>query len=556
MAAVRTSEAVALFRALQVTGMLGEFDSHSLPRLAMDHDSSSSVSRRTFLGKSAGATAAFALAPMIVPRHVLGGRGYRAPSDRLNVAMVGIGGMGMSNMNSLVAAGENIVAICDADFPYVERSLAGRMRPAQGQSSPSPESLALRGAYDKAAKYGDFRVMLDRQKNIDAVVVATPDHLHAVIAYAAMKAGKHVYVQKPLTFSVQEARILAKAARDTKVVTQMGNQGHSMDGTRRIVELVNAGVIGPVRQVHIWTDRPQRYWAQGIPRPPVAPVAPAATPATSTVPPRWNMRTVDNAILRAMADNPQTIPAGLDWDAFVGPAKMIPYHPAYHPFSWRGWVDFGVSAIGDMGAHLIDQPFWALGLSYPESVIASSTPWGGPASNPGSYPLAMTARYEFAARGAQPAVALHWYDGGLMPTFDADFPLPRGDGGGGVFVGDSGFLTYETYGNNPQVFPGAAASRAMTVPTSVLRIAESHEANWANACKGNGVASSPFEYAARLTETMLLGIVALRAGQSRKIEYDARAMHVTNVADMDQWLAREYRNGWQPWSDAEARAAI
>ena len=523
----------------------------------MPTDDAHNFSRRAFVKGSATTAAAFALGPMIVPRHVLGGVGYQAPSDTLNVAMVGIGGMGMSNMASLVAAGVNIVAICDADFPYVERSLAGRMRPAQGQTEPSASAVALRTAYEKAAKYTDYRVMLEKQKNIEAVSIATPDHLHAVIAYAAMKAGKHVYVQKPLTYTVQEARILAKTARDTKVVTQMGNQGHSMEGTRRIVELIAAGVIGPVREVHVWTDRPLRYWAQGIPRPvsagaPVAPVAAAA----NAIPPRWNMGTVDRAVLKAMADNPQNIPAGLEWDLFLGPAKSIPYHPAYHPFSWRGWVDFGVSAIGDMGAHLIDQPFWALGLQYPTSVMSSSTPWGGGAKDPGTYPLAMTTRYEFAARGSAPPVSLHWYDGGLMPMFAADFPLPGGDGGGGVFVGDNGYLTYETYGNQPTVYPEAAAARAASVPKSVQRITVSHEANWASACKGDGKASSPFDYAARLTETMLLGIVALRAGQSKKILYDGASMRVTNIPDVNQWLTREYRQGWQPWSPGEATAAI
>jgi predicted dehydrogenase len=524
----------------------------------MPADDSSNISRRSFVRGSATTAAAFALGPMIVPRHVLGGVGYRAPNDTLNVAMVGIGGMGMSNMAALVDAGVNIVAICDADFPYVERSLAAHMRPAQGQTEPSASALALLAAYTKAVKYSDFRVMLDKQRDIEAVSIATPDHLHAVIAYAAMKAGKHVYVQKPLTYSVLESRILAKTAHDMKVVTQMGNQGHSMEGTRRIVELIGAGVIGPVREVHIWTDRPQRYWAQGIPRPaqPGAVAQPAAAPAPNAPPPQWNMRTVDRAVLKAMAENPQTVPAGLEWDLFLGPAKAIPYHPAYHPFSWRGWVDFGVSAIGDMGAHLIDQPFWALGLQYPASVISSSTPWGGPANNPGSYPLAMMTRYEFAARGAAPPVSVHWYDGGLMPTFAADFPLPRGDGGGGVFVGDSGFLTYETYGNQPKVYPDAAASRAESVAKSVPRIAVSHEANWAQACKGDGTSSSPFDYAARLTETMLLGVVALRAGQSQKILYDASSMRVTNMPDVNQWLTREYRAGWQPWSAAEAAAAI
>ena len=520
----------------------------------MPADESSNISRRSFVKGSATTAAALALGPMIVPRHVLG-KGFQAPSDTLNVAMVGIGGMGMENMRSLIASGVNIVAICDADFAYVERSLAGRLRPAQGQTSPSADALALQAAYTKAAKYTDFRVMLDKQRDIDAVSIATPDHLHAVIAYAAMKAGKHVYVQKPLTYSVLESRILAKTARDMKVVTQMGNQGHSMEGSRRIVELINAGVIGPVRQVHIWTDRPQRHWAQGIPRP-AAPNAPAPTPAPNAAPPRWNMGTVDRAVLRAMAENPQTLPAGLEWDMFIGPAKEYPYHPAYHPFSWRGWVDFGVSAIGDMGAHLIDQPFWALGLQYPTSVVASSTPWGGPATNPGTYPLAMTARYEFAARGSAPPVSLFWYDGGLTPTFNADFPLPRGDGGGGVFVGDNGFLTYETYGNSPKVYPEVASERAGQIARSVPRIEMSHEANWAKACKGEGTSSSPFDYAAKLTETMLLGVVALRAGQSTKILYDGPSMRVTNIAEANQWLTREYRAGWQPWSASEAQAAI
>jgi predicted dehydrogenase len=373
-----------------------------------------------------------------------------------------------------------------------------------------------------------------------------------------MKAGKHVYVQKPLTYSVLESRILARTARETKVVSQMGNQGHSMEGTRRIVELIAAGVIGPVREVHVWTDRPQRYWAQGIPRPLAPGATPPVTPPPTTTPPpppQWNMRTVERAVLKAMAENPQEIPPGLEWDLFLGPAKQLPYHPAYHPFSWRGWVDFGVSAIGDMGAHLIDQPFWALGLQYPTSVISSSTPWGGTAKDPGTYPLAMTTRYEFAARGSAPPVVLQWYDGGLMPMLGGDFELPRGDGGGGVFVGDNGFLTYETYGNNPKVYGNGAAARADAVPKSVPRITVSHEANWASACKGDGTASSPFDYAARLTETMLLGVVALRAGQSQKILYDGAGMRVTNNADVNQWLTREYRSGWQPWSQAEAAAA-
>jgi predicted dehydrogenase len=508
--------------------------------------SSNRITRRDFV---AGAST-IAAGAMIVPRHVLGGVGHRAPSARLNVAIVGAGGMGMSNMSQLLT--ENVVAICDVDFPYVERSLAGRLRPDK-DGRVSPEAIALEAAYTKAAKFTDYREMLAKQRDLDAVLVATPDHLHAVIASAAMRARKHVYVQKPLTYSVHEARHLARLARETGVVTQMGNQGHSMEGTRRINELIASGVIGPVREVHVWTDRPVRYWAQGIPRP-AAPNAPAAPPtpvqkdAPPPPPPRWNMRTVDNAVLRAMAENPQTPPAGLDWDLYLGPAAEIPYHPAYHPFSWRGWTDFGTGAIGDMGAHLLDQPCWALELGLPTSVSASSTAWGGSATNPASYPLATSAEFEFAARGSRPPVKLLWYDSGLMPPrppfLPDDMTLPRGDGGGGVFIGERGILTYETYGNNPTVYPASVATEAAAVRKSFPRVTTSHELNWVNACKGEGQASSPFEYAAALTEVMLLPIAALRAGPGRKLIYDGANMQVTNIPDANQYLTRAYRAGW------------
>jgi predicted dehydrogenase len=247
-----------------------------------------------------------------------------------------------------------------------------------------------------------------------------------------------------------------------------------------------------------------------------------------------------------MAESPHTPPPSLDWDLFLGPAKEIPYHPVYHPFSWRGWIDFGVSAIGDMGAHLIDQPYWALDLGHPTSVVATSTPWGGTAETRGSYPLAMTARYEFPARGrTRPAVTLHWYDGGLIPMLETDIPYPGGNGGGGIFVGEKGFLTYETYGDNPKVYPEAAAARAARVPKTFPRIDMTHEANWAKACKGDAKASAPFDYSARLTEVMLLGIVALRAGQGRRILYDGPNMRVTNVPEANDFLTREYRAGWE-----------
>jgi predicted dehydrogenase len=381
-----------------------------------------------------------------------------------------------------------------------------------------------------------------------------------------MRAGKHVYVQKPLAATVHESRLLARTARELpKVVTQMGNQGHSGEGTRRIREWIAAGIIGPVQEVHVWTDRPVRYWAQGIPRPeaPHASVTPAASTASAPppaplalsdgvalppAPPRWNMRTVDNAVLAAMAANPQAPPPGLDWDLYCGPVPVIPYHPAYHPFSWRGWTDFGVGAIGDMGAHLIDQPYWALDLTQPTSVSASSTPWGGPANDPASYPLAMTAEYEFPANGRRGPVRMFWYDGGLMPPRPAFLPddqtLPRSDGGGGVFIGERGILIYETYGNNPRVFPESLREAAERVPKTIARVDVPHEVNWARACKQQGEATSPFAYAAALNETMLLPIIALRAGQGRKLRYDAAAMSFPDAPEANPFLTRRYRDGW------------
>lgn len=499
-------------------------------------------SRRDFVGD----TTKLAFGAMIVPRFVLGGPGYVAPSAKLNIACVGIGGMGMSNMSQML--NENIVAVCDVDFPYVERALAGRLKPAKGD--PTPENIKLGEAYAKAAKYSDFRVMFEKQKDIDAVVIATPDHMHATIANMAMKLGKHVYVQKPLTYSVYEARLLAKTAAEMKVVTQMGNQGHSAEGTRRINEIVASGVLGKIHEVHVWTDRPVRYWAQGIPRP-IAPgtQTPARPPENPNIPRQWNQGTVDRAVRDAMAINPSSPPPGLDWNLFLGAAPDVPYHPAYHPFAWRGWIDFGVGAIGDMGAHLIDQSFWALGLDYPTSISASSSPWGGGEKTPATYPMATTVQYEFGARGKQPAVKLYWYDGGLIPPRPDMLPtsaaLSEGDGGGGLFIGEKGILTHETYGNNPKIYPDDVSQKAAAVPKTFARVTTSHEVNWIQACKGEAKASSPFEYAAKLTETMLLGIVALRTGQGKKLLYDGPNMKVTNIPDANQYLTRIYRKGWE-----------
>ena len=507
-------------------------------------------SRRDFVGD----TAKLAAGAMIVPRVVLGGTGYRAASARLNIAFVGVGGMGMSNMAQCLD--ENIVAICDVDFSYVERSLEGRQRPRQGETVPNPAGVRLKDAYTKAAKYTDFRQMLDKQKDIAAVIIATPDHMHATIALAAMSLGKHVYVQKPLAYSVYETRLLAKAAAaNPRLATQMGNQGHSMEGSRRINEIVASGVLGKIHEVHVWTDRPVRYWAQGIPRPRNAQAAAAAATAAATqtinTRPQWNMGTVDRAVLSAMAANDHTPPPGMNWDLYLGVAPEIPYHPAYHPFAWRGWIDFGVGAIGDMGAHLIDQPFTALDLGYPTSVVASSSPWGGGNANPSTYPMATTVQYQYPAAGKRGPVKLFWYDGGLMPprpdSLPDDTPMtnPGSDGGGGMFVGEKGIMFYETYGNNPRIFPEKTAAAAEKVAKTAPRVVGSHEGNWIAAAKGEATASSPFSQAAPLTETMLLGIVALRAGQGKKILYDGANMTITNVPEANAFLTRAYRKGWE-----------
>jgi hypothetical protein len=313
-----------------------------------------------------------------------------------------------------------------------------------------------------------------------------------------------------------------------------------------------------------------RYWAQGIPRPgqdvaqraqqaqqqpqqpaapPPAPVWTGTAPQPSPMPPRWNARTVENAVLKAMAENPQTPPPGLNWDLYLGPAPEIPYHPAYHPFAWRGWVDFGVGALGDMGAHLMDQAYWALDLGLPTTINASSSPWGGLPNAPATYPLATSVHYTFPARGRQPAVDMHWYDGGLLPPRPAMLPdkesLLLGDGGGGMLIGEKGMIAWETYGDRPRIFPESVAQAAAKVPKSLPRITGTHEANWVSAAKKEGPASSPFEYSARLTEVMLLGVAALRAGQGRQVHYDGAKMEFTNAPDANQYLTRVYRKGWE-----------
>jgi predicted dehydrogenase len=540
------------------------------------------ITRRKFVAGTTGA----AFGAMIVPRHALGGTGYIAPSDKLNVAVVGCGGQGASDASELVAAGENIVALADVDFGYVDKAVAERTKNRDG--SPNETMVKLQEAYNKAKRYDDFRKMLDQQKDIDAVLVATPDHIHAIAAKAAMDAGKHVYCEKPLTWSAHEARVLRETARkNPKLVTQMGNQGHSNHDARLINEWIQAGVIGPVREVHVWTNRP--IWPQGVPRPgkPAPEPAPVQSPAPEVGqgqsqsqgqsqgprPPAgqrmarggygfagsfgndWTQVRINKETAWSVL-NDFSKPSTLNWDLYLGPAPDVQFHPIYHPFNWRGWVDWGTGALGDMGAHLIDHPFWALDLGLPTAIEATSSPWGyDHKNNPVSHPLVTQAVYHFAARGQQPPVRMIWCDGGLMAPRPEVLPdnVPLDRGGGVIIIGSKGILMHETYGLNPRIFPESLMEEAKKVPQKYERVetveingrqVAQHRRNWANACKGKGKAVSPFEYASKLTETMLLGIVALRAGQGVQIRYDGEKGEITNVKEANQYLHREYRKGW------------
>jgi predicted dehydrogenase len=512
------------------------------------------MSRRKFVATAAATGAGLA----IVPRHVLG-KGFVAPSDTLNVAAVGVGGEGRSNLVNL--ASENIVALCDVDWDFANqtfnridrdvRNARERLdRPADkprvdAQGRPEPplstrdrqrlsaeieRMIRLKEHHlPRAKRYQDYRAMLDAQKDIDAVVVATPDHMHATIALAAMDLGKHVYVQKPLTWSIAEARQLSRKAAETRVATQMGNQGHSFDEARTAVEYVRAGAIGEVREVDVWTNRPLGYWPQGIPRP-----EKLKTPAERL---RWNGPGITERLANALAGN-YAPPASLRWDLFLGPAPHVDYHPVYHPFNWRGWVDWGVGAIGDMGAHLIDHSMWALDLGYPTSIETVATPFNGV-----TYPHATMTFYEFPARGDKPPVKLTWYDGGLLPPKPSELDasgVELNKAGGALLVGTRGKLIHDTYGLKPRLLPASLHESFGPPPGKLPRIPdESHEMNWVDAAKGKTDPSCPFEYAARLTEVMLLGVVALRAG--RKIEYDGAKMRVTNVPAANDYLSRKPR---------------
>jgi predicted dehydrogenase len=536
---------------------------------------SSVLSRREFVSTTAAAAAAF----MIVPRHVLG-RGFQAPSDLVNVACIGINGQGSVNTRAVMS--QNIVAICDCDLDLLDNKLAqwtkqaqggggqrttgqggGGARQARGEGGESPAgwkywptSKAQLAANERwpaedangtlkkfvehdiprLKKYQDYREMLEKQKDLDAVIVATPDHMHAVQASNSMDLGKHVYVQKPLCWSVHEARHLVKKAAEKKVQGQMGNQRHSEDGNRRAVEYIMGGAIGDVSEVHVWTNRPYGFWPQGVPRPRRANESTEnGNGAQQQL--RWDNRGITQRLAAAMGGDYKA-PDRLSWDLFLGVAPEVEYHPVYHPFNWRGWVDWGVGALGDMGAHLIDFPLWALNLGLPTVVETEFTPFNGV-----SYPHATTTHYEFPKRKGFPELTMTWYDGGLLPS-DPEELGPNetlSPGGGILYVGKKGKLVQDS--NGTRLLPAARHNSYGPPRERLPRVPhEDHEMNWINAIKGKDQLSSPMDYAALLTEIMLLGIVSLRANS--KLYYDPANMKITNNAEANQFLTREYRRGY------------
>jgi predicted dehydrogenase len=467
-----------------------------------EKDTTSRLSRRTFVESMAAAAGI-----MIVPRRVLGGPRYQAPSDTVNVATVGYAhGMGRSNTNA-VGKVANVVALCDCDESEAAQRAIARTK--------------IWESFPKAVHYRDFRVMLEKQKDIDGVIVATPDHSHAVVAMAAMQLGRHVYVQKPLTRTVSEARALTEAARKYKVVSQMGNQGHSGEGVRLIEEWITAGAIGKVHEVHCWTNRP--IWPQGMPRP------------AEGLP----------------------VPPGLDWDLWIGPAPMRPYHTAYHPFSWRSWMDFGCGALGDMACHVMDASYQTLKLGYPTSVttylaynVIAVPGEDGRTRNErvkynDSFPPATVVHFTFPARGKNlPAVRLHWYDGGLLPERPEDLELDRKlPESGTIFVGEKGKIWCETYSESPRLIPEKRMQAYKRPKKTIPRIVGSHEQNWVEAIQGKTKATSNFDYSGPFTETVLLGNVGMMF-PGQKLLYDGPNMKITNLAEANALLQHHYREGW------------
>ena len=449
------------------------------------------ITRRAFL-TAATTTAAALTGCATKPSKARVVPGKVSPMEKVNVAGIGVGGKGADDLNQLSNLGANIVALCDVD----ERST---MRASE--------------KFPNARCFKDYRVMLEQMPEIDAVTVSTPDHTHAPAAYMAMSLGKHVYVQKPLTHTVAEARLLLDTARKAGVATQMGNQGHSGAGVRELCEMIWSGAIGPVHTVHAWTNRPS--WPQGIPDP---------LPE-------------------------QEVREGLDWDLWIGTDPMRPYNEGYCPGRWRGWWDFGAGALGDMACHIMDPVFWGLKLTEAAEYTVEVVKEEG--ANTQTFPKSSVLKYSFPARGDMAAVDVYWYDGGNLPPWPEGVPEDQRLGSGRTldrsngtyFVGDDGMITVGCYGGNPRLIPDERMADYKMPKPSLKRIAFSHYANWLEACTGGDPACSNFEYSAPFTEMVLFGNLAIRAG--KQLHWDSQQGTITNVDDPEALLSKPYRAGWE-----------
>lgn len=448
------------------------------------------MTRRAFLAATTTAVAAQARAQVntaeVVP-------GKISPNERLNIAAIGIGGMGRSNIQA--CSSENIVALCDVD-----QIRAG----------------AVFEQYPNATRYVDYRKMFDAEaNNIDAVIIATPDHTHAVIGMATIQLGKHIYLQKPLAHSIYETRKLTEAARASKVQTQMGNQGHSSPEIRQLCEWIADGAIGPVREVHAWSDRP----VGGDP---------------------WS-----NFPICARPVETPSVPNTLDWDLWLGPAPYRPYHPIYCPESWRGWCDFGTGTIGDMGCHILDPAFMALKLGPPTSVEASTTHWEQVVSDE-TYPRASIVRYQFPEREGMPPVSLTWYDGRIKPPIPRDFEVGDAfESNGAILIGEKGSIMHKSHGAGAlRILPKVLSDTYQRPPESIPRVLNAaHEQDWVRACKDGNPASSTFEYGGALTEMALLGVLAIRM-KDRRLLWDSANLRITNDEAANALINPPYREGW------------
>ncbi len=465
-------------------------------------DPKHTITRRKFLGATATTAAAFT----ILPRHVLGGAGFVPPSEKVNIAIIGAGGQGRTNARALFnEADAQIIAVCDpneqSDYSrFYYGGVAGR-KPVKAEVE---KHYAGKTPNYRCAEYENFREMLDKEKSIDAILCATPDHLHALVSITAMKQGKHVYCEKPLTHNVWEARQVAKVAKETGVATQMGNHGHSGEGIRATCEWIWAGAIGTVREVHAWSDTGR--WVNGKGRP---------------------------------KDTPP-VPAGFNWDLWLGPRPTRPYHPSYAPYNWRGWWSFGTGGIGDMSCHNLDPAVWALDLKDPLSVEASS-----PGVDSEVTCDCTMYHFRFGQRGQYPPIMVTWYDGGLRPPTPVELAWDdklEGGGNGIIFLGDKGAITCAGWGGFPRIIPDSRMESFQPPPKTIPR-SRGHHRDWLDACKGGKPASSNFEYGARITELVLLGNVALRTG--KRLDWDSANLKARNAPEADQFIKEYYRPGWE-----------